>query len=223
MHCSSPLSAGAAFEISQGKQADEFSSLSIILQHDMNYFKRRGLTNTVVAFAMLFFWFFILPDVMKPFWKWYSDCFENKQVMHFLTTILVADGSYLLINSIFVFLYWLKHPVVDKFKVLEDPWPWEKDPVAWKKTMKSTIWNFVLNHLFFLPCSLIFFNLTYGFIHKHSIDQYPSTLEMLLNFVVLTISEDTMFYWSHRLLHYGWFYKHIHKQHHEYFSSCHFC
>lgn len=30
------------------------------------------------------------------------------------------------------------------------------------------------------------------------------------------VVEDFYFYWIHRLLHYGWFYKNIHKIHHDF-------
>jgi len=36
---------------------------------------------------------------------------------------------------------------------------------------------------------------------------------------VFVVVEDTMFYWSHRLLHHPSIYKHIHKQHHEFKST----
>jgi hypothetical protein len=210
-------SLGSPISPSWSDQKADYSSLAIILEHDLNYFKRRGLKNTFVAFSMLFFWFFILPGLLKPFWFWWTSLFSSPYTLYFVSTVAVADGTYLFINLIFIFLYWLKHPLVDKFKVLEDPWPWESDPKLWKETLKKTLWNLFLNNLIILPGSLFIFNNLFGFVHKYKNEDYPSTLEIILNFVVLALSEDTMFYWTHRLLHYGWFYRNIHKKHHEYF------
>ena len=45
---------------------------------------------------------------------------------------------------------------------------------------------------------------------------YPSTVEILLQFMFFILFEDATFYWFHRLFHIPFLYKHFHKQHHEY-------
>ncbi|CCE80270.1 Piso0_003380 [Millerozyma farinosa CBS 7064] len=45
---------------------------------------------------------------------------------------------------------------------------------------------------------------------------FPSAKVMASQIVLFFICEDFWHYWAHRLFHYGWFYKHIHKQHHRY-------
>jgi len=45
-------------------------------------------------------------------------------------------------------------------------------------------------------------------------DQIPSWWTIAWQMVVFLMVEDFYFYWIHRLLHYGPFYKHIHKIHH---------
>lgn len=41
----------------------------------------------------------------------------------------------------------------------------------------------------------------------------------MLNIYMCLIAYEIAFYFSHRLLHYKWFYKHVHKVHHEWTSS----
>lgn len=45
---------------------------------------------------------------------------------------------------------------------------------------------------------------------------FPSAKVMASQIVLFFICEDFWHYWAHRLFHHGWFYKHIHKQHHRY-------
>lgn len=41
----------------------------------------------------------------------------------------------------------------------------------------------------------------------------------LLQILFMVFCEDLMFYWSHRTLHTPWFYKNIHKVHHEWYNT----
>lgn len=45
---------------------------------------------------------------------------------------------------------------------------------------------------------------------------FPTLKNFLIQITAFFFMEDTWHYWFHRLLHYGPFYKHIHKQHHKY-------
>ncbi|VVT44990.1 uncharacterized protein SAPINGB_P000601 [Magnusiomyces paraingens] len=45
---------------------------------------------------------------------------------------------------------------------------------------------------------------------------FPALKYFLIQITAFFFMEDTWHYWFHRLLHYGPFYKHIHKQHHKY-------
>lgn len=45
---------------------------------------------------------------------------------------------------------------------------------------------------------------------------FPSLATMAWQIGIFFVMEDTFHYWAHRLLHYGAFYKHIHKMHHKY-------
>lgn len=44
----------------------------------------------------------------------------------------------------------------------------------------------------------------------------PGVAALTFQFSVCYLFNSTFFYWSHRMLHLPWFYKRVHKQHHEY-------
>ena len=44
----------------------------------------------------------------------------------------------------------------------------------------------------------------------------PPASTVLLQLCLTIVLDDTWFYWSHRLLHTPWLYKHVHKQHHRF-------
>lgn len=48
------------------------------------------------------------------------------------------------------------------------------------------------------------------------LENFPSWLTIAWQFVVCMQVDDFLFYWLHRLCHVGWFYKHIHKKHHQF-------
>jgi sterol desaturase/sphingolipid hydroxylase (fatty acid hydroxylase superfamily) len=45
---------------------------------------------------------------------------------------------------------------------------------------------------------------------------WHGVLKMLGSLVVFALVEDTIFYWSHRVLHTRWLFKHIHSKHHRF-------
>jgi len=51
-----------------------------------------------------------------------------------------------------------------------------------------------------------------------AIEQLPNFTQILIDLVVFMLVEELGFYYSHRLLHHRYFYKYIHKKHHEWQS-----
>lgn len=48
-----------------------------------------------------------------------------------------------------------------------------------------------------------------------SVESYPSIFEFTWQFMFTIFIDDFLFYWIHRIFHLPFFYKHIHKIHHE--------
>lgn len=85
----------------------------------------------------------------------------------------------------------------------------------------SKAWfGFTLNHFFVIPF-LIYF--AYPEAKKYltlscSPTDIPDVGTILLQISICIVLEDFLFYWSHRILHIPFFYKHIHKKHHQFYA-----
>jgi sterol desaturase/sphingolipid hydroxylase (fatty acid hydroxylase superfamily) len=51
---------------------------------------------------------------------------------------------------------------------------------------------------------------------KMTMEDWPSRLVIIKQIIFFMLVEDSVFYWSHRLLHHPRVYPYIHKRHHEY-------
>lgn len=77
----------------------------------------------------------------------------------------------------------------------------------------------LLNHCFLAPISYILSQVTaHGGKHIgiRVVDSLPTTAELLGYLIGFGLVQETIFYYTHRLLHWGWLYTAFHKVHHEY-------
>jgi len=85
--------------------------------------------------------------------------------------------------------------------------------------IKSTLYDMLVSHFVFqlLSSYLVFpVHLYFGMIVGSPI---PSYWTLAWQLILFSIGNDIIFYWIHRGLHTPWFYKTVHKQHHEYIGT----
>ena len=118
-------------------------------------------------------------------------------------------------NMYFFFFYWLKHDFFEKYKSVDEPWPWEGDKKDWNKlfwrsimftTFNSTVVPFLLSYPSCMNDTPIPFRVD---------ENFTSPFTMLVQILFCNMVENISFYFSHLLLHQPFFYKRIHKIHHE--------
>eukprot|EP01119_Soliformovum_irregulare_P002229 TRINITY_DN12515_c0_g1_i1.p1 TRINITY_DN12515_c0_g1~~TRINITY_DN12515_c0_g1_i1.p1 ORF type:complete len:268 (+),score=51.62 TRINITY_DN12515_c0_g1_i1:78-881(+) len=127
--------------------------------------------------------------------------------------VIVAVGTFVL-HELFYFIHYIPYAIAEqipslrKYKIQPD-----KDnsiPLQWK-TFKHVLF---IHTLYQLPLMA----LSHDVLHFLGCGQrppFPTWTTMLSQCVLFYFIEDFYFYWIHRLLHWGPFYKYIHKVHHE--------
>ena len=137
--------------------------------------------------------------------------------MSFVFYFILNDSlSHLIAHIMMLSIYKANHPFFEKYKVLKNTlWPWQENYKLWRKLLSKVIKTALEAHLIVLPIFLII-DVQTGIKLRFDIESFPSHLEVISQLLFFMIFEDFVFYWVHRLLHHPFFYKNIHKGHHEF-------
>lgn len=85
-----------------------------------------------------------------------------------------------------------------------------------KEKLQECLTDVLLGHFLIRPFVLY---ISYPYIRNllvFGLVEIPNPWTILWQFLFCTQVDDFLFYWLHRLSHVGWFYKNIHKRHHEF-------
>lgn len=118
-------------------------------------------------------------------------------------------------NLYFLFFYKGKFAFFEKYKSVDEPWPWEGDQTTWRNLFLRSLMFTIINSTIVSYSFSAPFLLTKAPIPFGIDDEFPSTLTFLLQILFCNMVENITFYFSHLLLHKPFFYKKIHKIHHE--------
>ena len=128
---------------SNSKELNKTNLISIINYERIRY-KRKGYGFLGAIFITIFF-FLYLPIIFN---KVYQNFFYFKfnEGLYFFTFIMIFDK--ILLYS-FLIIYWLiyrsKLNLFERYKVNDNPWPWEKDRFEWDKMLKSCLNFHIIN------------------------------------------------------------------------------
>lgn len=59
----------------------------------------------------------------------------------------------ILFNGFYSLCYWFEFPFMERYKALEEPWPWNDDKEAWNKLFWRTLLLYGLNALVIGPAT----------------------------------------------------------------------
>ena len=157
----------------------------------------------------------LVPPAAEAHWEAFVGLLEIRKLV-LVVNFAIGFGGFFALNFAMMLIYKAKLPFFEQYRVSEQPWPWEADPARWRQLLRRTLVTVTLNTGVISPViSLIdYFSPTMLMLYRA--EHFPSRGELVVQLLVCMVLDDLTFYWSHRLLHRPWFYKRVHKQHHEY-------
>ena len=180
--------------------------------------KGYGFVMSIII-ATLYCYF--VPYLLRFLWPEKVEEVKETNNWYFILTsnVIVHEIVFFGYNGFYCFLYYMEIPFFEKYKVQNIIWPWKSNPEAFKKLLWRSAYVLSFNKFILGP---ILIGLAP---HKMSTDpsNFPSHFEIIWQTFFCMWIENFMFYWCHRILHYGWLYKNIHKVHHEFTNTLSFC
>jgi len=119
-------------------------------------------------------------------------------------------------NGILGIFYYFQFECIEKYKSVEEEWPWKENKKEFIILLKKSIGMLLFNGTVTITVLQIP-QLFLGEKHPWSMetDKIPGPFTFACSILFFTMCEDLTFSFSHRLLHTPFLYKHIHKIHHK--------
>lgn len=194
----------------------EIESFLDLLENEEVRYVRKGY-GLLIALVLTSSFFFLLPDFLKPYYSYLP--YDSKLMMYTVGTFILHTVTMVISNIVMYFIYTSRLNFFERYRISSEPWPWEKNPEAFKQQLKKTLRTLALNYFVLVPgVSALPVLLGISEVNPSPIF-YPESSEVIWQIVFFMIVEDTCFYWTHRLMHTPYFYKRFHKQHHEYSTT----
>lgn len=185
-----------------------------VFKNDTVRYVRKGygiIFATIIALSF----FFLLPLLVKAYWE-NLLLLGDKNLIYVLSIYIVHEGMFISSNLMMWFIYTKKIPFFEKYRInIDRQWPWEENPAQWKQVFSRTMKSLTFAHLVIIPIALMI-DVFSGVAMKISLEEFPSTFEIVWQITLFMFVEDFCFYWVHRILHQKSLYPYIHKVHHEY-------
>ena len=117
--------------------------------------------------------------------------------------IIVGWITSFIFQSSTALIYHLEWDCFERYKVLEDPWPWKQlDPDEWWIYLQKTLRTYLINIVLMAPLSLcIYLVIDVETAMDCTPDGLPSRYQLVLQLFVCMIFEDLGFHVFHRILH----------------------
>jgi sterol desaturase/sphingolipid hydroxylase (fatty acid hydroxylase superfamily) len=171
----------------------------------------------IMGYAMLGAIIYLPYAYKDMYWTSLLDLFRTREEAGGLIAVGTTLSLMILLNILFGLFYYLRLPLIERFKDNELPWPWEGNPDYWRQIRRAILLN-LFNHIV-MGGVLGFFSFKNKFLtFRVELSEIPSFPVCLAQICFFALSDDLLFYFGHRFLHTPTMYRLIHKIHHEFYS-----
>ena len=206
-------------EIQKPEMNKESSTPKAFLEDLLSYEKQRYQHKgygIIFSTIITLIWFLVIPQTAQ---FWWPKKIENEGKVYAVISYLNNEFWFIFTNIIFYFIYKSELNFFERYKISDKPWPWNKNPEEWYKTLKDTIKLLLFNQGIMLPLVILPYYIKNESVVRMDYESLPSCFEVIYQTVIFMILEDATFYWSHRFLHLDFIYPYVHKIHHKYVNT----
>lgn len=150
--------------------------------------------------------------LIEQAWNNFYENWKYGDALFFVFMVVIAHHIiWIPVNAFLMYLNYNPYTIFEKWKI-------QKNKTPSDRLVKECIIKSVISHIFVFPLSvyLILWNAA-KFIGMPIAGEFPTFSKILIDFIVMFIVNDALFYWSHRFLHSNpYIYKKFHAQHHRF-------
>ncbi|CDW77386.1 sterol desaturase family protein [Stylonychia lemnae] len=202
-------------------QKREVASIGVIIEREFQRYKRKEW-GLVFAIAQICFYLYILPEIGQRTWPIVLDLMKQydlqKWQIAFINTCFYNTFLYFFINFCFWIIYHIEHPFFEQYKIYDGQWPWKEDLNEWKELLRKSYTVVGINNFIVIPIAQMIVTIKddYQVRYSFEMEDLPDWKTILWQILFSMWIQDFFFTASHWLLHKPFFYKKIHKLHHQY-------
>jgi sterol desaturase/sphingolipid hydroxylase (fatty acid hydroxylase superfamily) len=167
----------------------------------------------LLAVVFLLLKILVPTKILAP--KYWPRKIEDEGLFSTIFMYITHESIFIFSNIFFYIIYHFEWKFFEKYKVEDEPWPWQEDKNKWKLQLTKTIKLILFNHLIVIPLLTLPSILKGKSPVRTDYESLPDLFEVSWQLMFIYFMDDFLFYWSHRLLHLSVLYSKIHKIHHE--------
>lgn len=152
-------------------------------------------------------------DIIERLWMQAYQSWPYGDGLFFVIAMFIAhEVIWIPYNLFLLLIQWYPSELFDKWKIQKGKYPS-------KRLLKESFIQMAVSHLITFPILVyvVMWNLA-KWIEMPISEPFPSFVKVIFDLAIMGIINDTLFYWSHRILHLPVFYKRFHAQHHRYIT-----
>jgi hypothetical protein len=137
-----------------------------------------------LAFVFLFFYYissvghYIWPKILNQFKLYELNIPKAMQTM----TVSIFLALIISLNLCLWFIYHIEHPFFEKYKINNEPWPWNDNKTKWNKVIRKTLLLVGFNVFVMTPLSHILDYIlnNYDTRYTYDLETLPDTKTLIL-------------------------------------------